>query len=168
MLRAARIYQALIAGTTFNNPRLQTVRRHGRLHDPGRSGDTWGTGSDCSVPGPLLPEGVKPNFVALLPSTPLAERQTTNLVENSSKALSSGGTALGGGCSLRSGSISCLPESSGMCQLPTSREPPLTTAVRPSQSSILGDGSYPLQSVREQARRGCPAATVKHSVDPLR
>jgi hypothetical protein len=35
-----------------------------------------------------------------------------------------------------------ISESEG-CQLPTSGEPPLTTAVEPSQSSSLGDGLCP-------------------------
>ena len=35
---------------------------------------------------------------------------------------------------------------SGLCQLPTSGEPPLTTTVEPSQSWSLGDGSCPKHS----------------------
>ena len=37
----------------------------------------------------------------------------------------------------------CAPRQYAWCQLPTSGEPPLTTAVEPSRSSSLSDGSCP-------------------------
>jgi len=46
-------------------------------------------------------------------------------------------------CALDCGRTVNLPKASRRCQLPTSGEPPLTTAVESSRSSSLSDGSCP-------------------------
>src|SRR5215472_9834085 len=53
-----------------------------------------------------------------------------------------------------------LDRSSLLCQLPTSRDPRLTSAVEPSQSPSLGDGARPIadqQSGFQKAHRGSGA-----------
>jgi hypothetical protein len=40
----------------------------------------------------------------------------------------------------------------GLCELPTSGEPPVTTALEPSQSSSLSDGSCPTPAVCDTRR----------------
>jgi len=82
---------------------------------------------------------------------PQPARQSSTLPVRGSGCNSPGLLGMGGSSAQRTHGQHCLSEQTLcrrdcgplQCQLPTSGEPPLTTAVEPSRSSSLSDGSCP-------------------------